>query len=124
MTELTFCELDCMPKSFWSVVSMFGTVQNSPYSLEMLLAKTESSCTTYIGNIEYAPMENENYKTVFLNICKEGKSNEMLKYSLKSIRKGPKKQWLKKCCIKGLLTLLKINMARMKAGISCDFKHW
>ena len=56
----------------------------------MLLAKTESSCTTYIENIEYAPMKNENYKTVFLNICKKGKSNEMLKYSLKSIRKGPK----------------------------------
>ena len=42
-------------------------------------------------------MENENCKTVFLNIGKKGKSNEMLKkkYSLKSIRKGPKKQWLK-----------------------------
>ena len=35
-------------------------------------------------------MENENDKIVFLNICKEGKSNEVLKYSLKSIRKGPK----------------------------------
>ena len=55
----------------------------------MLLAKTESSCTTYIENIEYAPMKNENYKIVFLNICKESKSNEVLKYS-KSIRKGPK----------------------------------
>ena len=88
VTELTFGGLDCMPKSFWSIVSMFGTVQNSPWSLEMLLAKTESSCTTCIGNFEYAPMENENDKTVFLNICKEGKSNEMLKYSLKSIRKG------------------------------------
>ena len=30
VTELTFGELDCMPKSFWSVVLMFGTVQNSP----------------------------------------------------------------------------------------------
>ena len=69
-------------------------------------------------------MENENCKTVFLNIGKKGKSNEMLKYSLKSIRKGPKKQWLKKCYIKGLPTLLKINMARMKAAISCAFKHW
>ena len=69
-------------------------------------------------------MENENYKTVFLNICKKGKSNEMLKYSLNSIRKGPKKAMVKKCYIKGLLTLLKINMARMKAAISCAFKHW
>ena len=38
----------------------------------------------------YATMENENAKIVFLNICKEGKSNEMLKYPLKGIRKGPK----------------------------------
>ena len=55
-----------------------------------MLAKTESSCTTYVEIIEYEPMKNENYKTVFLNICKEGKSNEVLKYSLKSIRKCPK----------------------------------
>ena len=53
-----------------------------------MLAKTESSCTTCIEI--YAPVENENCKTVFLNICKKGKSNEMLKYSLKNIRKGPK----------------------------------
>ena len=56
----------------------------------MLLAKSESSCTTYVEIIEYAPMKNENYKTVFLNICKEGKSNELLKYPLKGIRKGLK----------------------------------
>ena len=49
VTKLAFSKLDCMPKSFWSVVLMFGTVQNSPWSLEMLLAKTESSCTTCIG---------------------------------------------------------------------------
>ena len=30
VTELSFGELDCMPKSFCSVVSMFGTIQNSP----------------------------------------------------------------------------------------------
>ena len=90
VSELAFGELDCMPKSFWLVVPMFGTVQNSPWSLDMLLAKTESSCTTCIRNIEYASMENENDKTVFLNICKKGKSNEMLKYSLKNIRKGEK----------------------------------
>ena len=35
-------------------------------------------------------MENENAKTVFLNICKEGKRNEMLKYPAKGMRKGPK----------------------------------
>ena len=71
MTELAFGELDCMPKSLWLVVPMFGTVQNSPWSLEML-AKTESSCTTCIGNVIYAPMENENAKTMFLNICEKG----------------------------------------------------
>ena len=90
----------------------------------MLLAKTESSCTAYIGNIEYAPMENENCKTVFLNICKKGKSNELLKYSLKSIRKSLKKQWLKNVLYPKIADLIKINMSRMKAAISCAFKHW
>ena len=33
-----FGELDCMPKSFWSVVLMFGIVQNSPWSLEISVA--------------------------------------------------------------------------------------
>ena len=51
VTELAFGKLDCIPKSFWSIVLMFGTVQNSPWSLGMLLAKTESSCTTCIGNV-------------------------------------------------------------------------
>ena len=73
----------------------------------MLLAKTESSCTTYVEIIEYTPMKNENYKTVFLNICKEGKSNEVLEYSLKSIRKGPKKQWLKKMLYQRIADLIK-----------------
>ena len=55
VTKLAFGKLDSMPKSFWSVVLMFGIVQNSPWSLEMLLAKTESSCTTYIGNVYMRP---------------------------------------------------------------------
>ena len=63
-----------MPKSFWSVVLMFGAVQNSPWSLEMLLAKTESSCTTYIGKIIYAPMENENVKLCFFTYVKRAKA--------------------------------------------------
>ena len=70
-------------------------------------------------------MENENCKTVFLNIGKKGKSNEMLKkILLEEFKKRSKKAMVKKCYIKGLLTLLKINMARMKAAISCAFKHW
>ena len=48
-TKPAFGELDCMPESLWLVVPMFGTVQKSPWSLEMLLDKTESSCTTCIG---------------------------------------------------------------------------
>ena len=39
VTKIAFGKLDCMPKSFWSVVPMFDTVQNSPWSLKML-AKT------------------------------------------------------------------------------------
>ena len=103
---------------------MFGTVQNSSWSLEMLLAKTESSCTTYVENIEYAPMENENYKTVFLNICKEGKSNEMLKIFLEEYKKRSKKAMIKNMLYQKVADLIKINMSRMKAAISCAFKHW
>ena len=69
-------------------------------------------------------MENENCKTVFLNICKKGKSNEMLKYSLKSIRKGPKKAMVKNKLYPNIADLIKINMSRMKAALSCAFKHW
>ena len=107
VTKLAFGKLDSMPKSFWSVVPMFGTVQNSPHSLEMLLAKTKSSCTTYVEIIEYMPMKNKNYKTVCLNICKEGKSNEVLEYSLKSIRKGPKKAMVKNMLYPNIVDLIK-----------------
>ena len=55
----------------------------------------------------YAPMENENAKTVFLNICKEGKSNEMLKYPLKGIRKGPKKAMVKNMLYPNIADLIK-----------------
>ena len=90
MTELAFGELDCMTKSFWSVVSMFGTVQNSPWSLEMLLAKTESSYIAYIGNVYMCPWKMTMLKLCFLTYVKKGKSNEMLKYSSKGIRKVQK----------------------------------
>ena len=69
-------------------------------------------------------MENENYKTMFLNICKEGKSNEMLKYSLKSIRKGPKREMVKNMLYPNIVDLININMSQMKDRISCAFKHW
>ena len=69
-------------------------------------------------------MENENYKTMFLNICKEGKRNEMLKYSLKSIRKCPKGAMVKNMLYPNIADLININMSGMKAGISCAFKHW
>ena len=69
-------------------------------------------------------MKNENYKTMFLNICKEGKSNEILKYCLKSIGKGPKKEMVKNMLYPNIANLIKINMFGIKAAISCDFKHW
>ena len=47
----------------------------------------------------------KNAKLCFLTYVKKGKSNEMLKYPLKGIRKGPKKQLLKICYIQILLTL-------------------
>ena len=121
--KLPFAELDCMPKSFRSVVLIFGNVQNSPRSLEMLLAKTESSCTTCIGNILYAPIENENAKTMSLNICEKGKEQWNVKIPLEGYKKRSKKKWLNICYIQILLTL-KIWMPWMKAAISCAFKHW
>ena len=72
VTKLAFGELDCMPKSFWSVVAMFGTVQNSPWSLEMLLAKTESSCTTCNGNVYMRPWKIKMIKLCFLTYVKKG----------------------------------------------------
>ena len=52
-------------------------------------------------------MENENCKIVFLNICKKGNSNEMLKYSLKSIRKGPRKAMVKNILYLNIADLIK-----------------
>ena len=47
-------------------------------------------------------MENENCKTVFLDIGKKGKSNEMLKNKilLEEYKKRSKKAMVKKCYIK------------------------
>ena len=70
VTKLAFGKLDCMPKSFWSVVSMFGTVQNSHWSLEMLLAKTESSCTTCIEIFNMRPWKMKIVKLCFLTYVK------------------------------------------------------
>ena len=105
MTELAFGELDCMPKSFWPIVLMFGTVQNSPGHLRCCWLKLKAHVLLVLENVIYAPMENENAKLCFLTYVKKGKSNEILKYPLKGIRKGPKKQWLNICYIQILLTL-------------------
>ena len=56
-------------------------------------------------------MENENAKTMFLNICKKGKSNEMLKYPLKGIRKGPKKIIVKYMLYPNIVDLINLNMS-------------
>ena len=60
-----------------------------------------------LESVMYAPMENENAKTVFLNICKEGKSNEMLKYPLKGIQKGQKKAMVKNMLYPNIAHLIK-----------------
>ena len=72
VTKLVFGKLDSMLKSFWSVVSMFGTMQNSSWSLEMLLAKTESSCTTCVENVSMRPWKMKIRKLCFLTYVKKG----------------------------------------------------
>ena len=72
--ELAFGELDCMPKSFWSVVAMFGTMQNSPWSLEMCWLKLEAHVQLVLENVMYAPIENENAKLCFLTYVKRARA--------------------------------------------------
>ena len=72
VTKFAFGKLDSMPKSFWSVVPMFGTMQNSLWSLEMLFAKIKSSCTTYIGNVYMRPWKMKMLKLCFLTYVNKG----------------------------------------------------
>ena len=57
-------------------------------------------------------------------MCKKGNNNEMLKYSLKGIRKGPKKAMVKYMLYPNIDDLINVKMFRMKATISYAFKHW
>ena len=70
-------------------------------------------------------MENENAKKLcFLTYVKNGKSNEMLKYSSKGIRKRSKKAMVKYMLYPNIVDLVNLKMSWMKAAISCAFKHW
>ena len=68
----------------------------------------------------YAPMENINS----LHIQAKGKSNEMLKYPLKGIRKRSKKAMVKYMLYPNIADLINVKMSWMKAAVSCAFKHW
>ena len=70
VTELAFGELDCMPKSFWSVVRMFGTMHNSLGHLRCCWLKLKAHVLLVLENVMYAPMENENAKLCFLTYVK------------------------------------------------------
>ena len=70
------------------------------------------------------PWKIKNAKLCFLTYVKKGKRNEMLKYSSKGIRKRSKKEIVKYMLYPNIADLIKINMSRMKAVISCAFKHW
>ena len=72
VTELAFGELDCMPKSFWSVVPMFGTMQNPPWSLEMCWLKLKAHVLLVLEILYMRPWKMKMLKTVFLNICEKG----------------------------------------------------
>ena len=71
--ELAFGELDCMPKSFWSIVPMFGTVQNSPWSLEMCWLKLKDHVLLVLEIFIYTPMEIVNSRMCFLTHVSKGK---------------------------------------------------
>ena len=74
VTKLAFGKLDSMPKSFWSVVPMFGTVQNSPSHLRCCWLKLKAHVLLVLENVMYAPMENENAKQCFLTYVKREKA--------------------------------------------------
>ena len=89
----------------------------------MLLAKTKSSCTTYIGNVCMHPWKVKMLKPCFLTNEKKGKSNEMLKIPLEGYKKRSKKSMVKYMLYPNIVDLINLNMSRMKAAISCAFKH-
>ena len=70
------------------------------------------------------PWKMKMLKLCFLTYVKKGKSNEMIRYPLKGIRKGPKKSMVKCMLYPNIVDLINLNMSWMKAAISCAFKHW
>ena len=69
-------------------------------------------------------MENKNAKLCFLTYEKKGKSNEMLKIPLEGYKKRSKKAMVKYMLYPNIADLINLNVSRMKAAISCAFKHW
>ena len=63
-------------------------------------------------------------KNCFLTYVKMGKSNEMLQYSWKGIRKRSKKAMVKYMLYPNISDIVNLKMSWMKAAISCAFKHW
>ena len=70
VTELAFGNMDCMPKSFWSVVPMFGTVQNSPWSLEMCRPKLKAHVLPMLKILNMHPWKMKIIKLCFLTYVK------------------------------------------------------
>ena len=63
-------------------------------------------------------------KLCFLTYVKKGKSNEMLKYSSKGIRKRSKKVRVKYMLYPNIADLVNLKMSWMKDAISYASKHW
>ena len=59
----------------------------------------------------------------FLTYVKKGKSNEMLKYSSKGIRKRSKKEMVKYMIYPNIVNLVNLKMSWMKATLSYASKH-
>ena len=68
-------------------------------------------------------MENENAKAVFLNMCEKWQEQRNAKILLEKYKKRSKKEMIKNMLYPNIVDLIKINMSRMKAAISCAFKH-
>ena len=120
VTKLAFSELDCMPKSFRSVVPMFGTVQNSPSHLRCCWLKLKAHVLPVLKILNMHPWKIKIIKLCFLTYVKRARA----KILLEEYKKRSKKQWLKNMLYPNIADLIKIKMSRMKAAIRCAFKHW
>ena len=72
--ELAFGELYCMPKSFWSVLPMFGTVQNSPSHLRCCWLKLKAHVLPILKILNMRPWKIKNLKLCFLTYVKRARA--------------------------------------------------